>query len=164
MKFYISFLFILLFNLHSYSIGESDSVKTDSTFKPNLNEKLNKIEAECLGVPYKWGGENKNGFDCSGFVKYVFKHFGIELPHSSKAIAKMGTTVKLEDAKKGDLLIFTGYKDKTNIGHIGIIMEHQEDKLIFTHSSSASKYNGVVRTEYYNSNYPSRLIKVIRIR
>ena len=116
-----------------------------------------------MGVTYKWGGESLKGFDCSGLVRYVFLQLGINIPHSSRAIAKMGAEIKIEDAQKGDIIIFTGYKDRNNIGHVGIILQNEPENLTFIHSSSAPKNNGVVKTNYYQSNYPKRFIKIIRI-
>lgn len=73
---------------------------------------------EFLGNPYVWGGTSlTKGADCSGFVLSVFKKYGVTLPHSSRAQANCGTTIKVSEAKPGDL-IFYG-KGKT-INHAAI--------------------------------------------
>lgn len=73
---------------------------------------------EFLGNPYVWGGTSlTKGADCSGFVLSVFKKYGVTLPHSSRAQANCGTTIKVSEAKPGDL-IFYG-KGKT-INHVAI--------------------------------------------
>lgn len=73
---------------------------------------------EFLGNPYVWGGTSlTKGADCSGFVLSVFKKYGVSLPHSSRAQANCGTTIKVSEAKPGDL-IFYG-KGKT-INHVAI--------------------------------------------
>lgn len=73
---------------------------------------------EFLGNPYVWGGTSlTRGADCSGFVLSVFKKYGVTLPHSSRAQANCGTTIKVSEAKPGDL-IFYG-KGKT-INHVAI--------------------------------------------
>lgn len=73
---------------------------------------------EFLGNPYVWGGTSlTRGADCSGFVLSVFKKYGVSLPHSSRAQANCGTTIKVSEAKPGDL-IFYG-KGKT-INHVAI--------------------------------------------
>ena len=73
---------------------------------------------EFLGNPYVWRGTSlTKGADCSGFVLSVFKKYGVTLPHSSRAQANCGTTIKVSEAKPGDL-IFYG-KGKT-INHVAI--------------------------------------------
>lgn len=59
------------------------------------------------GVPYVWGGETPSGFDCSGFTKYVFAHFGIALPHNADAQAGFGTPVSTP--APGDLMVAPGH-------------------------------------------------------
>lgn len=68
-----------------------------------------------LGVPYRWGGTSpRSGFDCSGFVRYVFEHFGIDLPHSSYAQFGSGRRVPRAALRPGDLVFFDGR------GHVGV--------------------------------------------
>ena len=63
---------------------------------------------EQLGTPYVYGGVSKKGFDCSGFVLFVYQKFGIALPHSSKSMANLGKETSRTEAKTGDLIIFKG--------------------------------------------------------
>jgi cell wall-associated NlpC family hydrolase len=68
-----------------------------------------------LGTRYVWGGSTPgSGFDCSGFVRYVYGHFGITLAHSSYAQADSGRRVARTSLKPGDLVFFDG------LGHVGI--------------------------------------------
>jgi hypothetical protein len=68
-----------------------------------------------LGVPYRWGGDSPSGgFDCSGFVRYVYAHFGRSLPHSSYADFDMGRRVSRGSLRPGDLVFFDG------VGHVGM--------------------------------------------
>lgn len=76
-------------------------------------------------VPYVWGGETPNGWDCSGFVTYVFNHFGISVPRLAGDQARAGKPVKKGDIKPGDLLFFElGSQSATDNGsradHVGI--------------------------------------------
>jgi cell wall-associated NlpC family hydrolase len=68
-----------------------------------------------LGTRYVWGGSSPgSGFDCSGFVRYVYGHFGIPLAHSSYAQFDRGRRVSRQGLKPGDLVFFDG------LGHVGI--------------------------------------------
>ncbi len=73
---------------------------------------------EFLGNPYVWGGTSlTKGADCSGFVLSVFKKFGISLPHYSGSQASCGKTIKLAEAKPGDLVFYGNGK---RINHVAI--------------------------------------------
>mgnify|MGYP005812415213 FL=1 len=63
--------------------------------------------AKFVGTPYKSGGSSPAGFDCSGFVSYVYAHFGISLPHSSSAYWGVGTRVS--SPKPGDIIVTSGH-------------------------------------------------------
>ena len=115
-----------------------------------------------IGVPYKYGSTNPaEGFDCSGFITYVFRHFNIAVPRSSIDFTNVGHEVPAANAATGDLILFTG-TDSTNreVGHMGIVTENV-DSLRFIHSTSGKKY-GVTITPL-NEYYLKRFVKVIRI-
>jgi peptidoglycan DL-endopeptidase CwlO len=72
------------------------------------------IAMQYLGTPYVWGGASPGGFDCSGFVMYVFAQVGVSLPHNAAAQYGYGTPVSMSDLQAGDIVFFDG------LGHDGI--------------------------------------------
>ncbi|RYY71339.1 MAG: NlpC/P60 family protein [Chitinophagaceae bacterium] len=115
-----------------------------------------------IGVPYKYGSTDPaEGFDCSGFITYVFNHFDIKVPRSSIDFTNVGMPVSQLEAETGDLILFTGTDTlETHVGHMGIVTENT-DSLRFIHSTSGKSY-GVTITAL-NSYYLKRFVKVIRI-
>ncbi len=71
-----------------------------------------------LGTPYRFGGTDSTGFDCSGFVGTVLKKLGYSPPRTASAMAEWAEPVPLDSIKPGDLLFFDYYKKP--IGHVGI--------------------------------------------
>lgn len=116
------------------------------------------------GTPYLYGSiDPKKGFDCSGFVTYVFNHFGIAVPRTSVDFTPVNRAIELKEAKRGDLILFTGTDSTVRVvGHMGIISSLPGEKLAFIHSTSGKAY-GVTETSYYDSYYSTRYVKTIRI-
>ena len=73
------------------------------------------IAMQYLGIPYKWGGASpETGFDCSGFIMYVYGKLGVSLPHNAAMQYSMGTAVSKDQLQPGDLVFFNG------LGHNGM--------------------------------------------
>jgi cell wall-associated NlpC family hydrolase len=82
--------------------------------KPPGRPEVVSIALRYLGIPYRWGGSSPSGFDCSGFVMYVYGQIGIPLPHNGSAQYALGRYVPRDRLQPGDLVSFNGH------GHVGI--------------------------------------------
>lgn len=80
-----------------------------------------KIAYKYLGVPYVWGGTSPAGFDCSGFVQYVFREYGINLPRTVAAQAASGVPVSASEARPGDLVVWGSQHVAIYVGNGQII-------------------------------------------
>lgn len=85
-----------------------------------IGARIATIARQYEGAPYRWAGTSPKGFDCSGFTLYVFDRLGIELPHSAKDQASLGTHVDKSDLLPGDLVFFHTYAQ--DISHVGIYL------------------------------------------
>jgi Bacterial SH3 domain./NlpC/P60 family. len=103
-----------------------------------------------LGVKYAYGGSSPKGFDCSGFVSYVYKNFGVELPRTSLEQSRFGEAVDKEDLEVGDLVFFKTLGSK-RINHVGIYIGDGN----FIHSSSGGDEVRIdtLLSGYYNDHY-----------
>lgn len=98
----------------------------------------------CRGTRYSRGGTGRRGFDCSGFTRYVFGKYGVNLPHSSAAQSQVGTPVSRGELQPGDLVFFHTYR--RGVSHVGIYTGNNQ----FVH---ASTYRGGVRVDSLDHSY-----------
>jgi len=96
------------------------------------------------GIPYRNGGTDPKGFDCSGFTQYVFAQHGISIPREVREQFRVGTTVEPDRLVAGDLLFFA--TTDPGASHVGISIGGDE----FVHAPSST---GVVRVEHLGSSY-----------
>jgi len=116
-----------------------------------------------IGIPYKYASTDpKVGFDCSGFITYVFNHFGIAVPRTSVDFTHVKHDVPLQDSRPGDLILFTGTDSHIRtVGHMGIVLSNPGDTVKFIHATSGRKYG--VTISPLTAGYTKRFVKVIRI-
>ena len=107
------------------------------------------------GTPYRNGGADPSGFDCSGFVRYVFAQHGMAVPRTVEDQFRAGGSVAPTDLRAGDLVFFT--TTAPGASHVGIVVGGDS----FVHAPSSS---GVVRVESFGSGYwASRFIGARRL-
>ena len=120
--------------------------------KRSLGERAARIALRAVGVPYRWGGTSpSSGFDCSGLVYWAYGKLGVEVPHSSYALAGIGRGVAPSRLRPGDILVFSGY------GHVGLYVGRNR----MVHAPNSGSLVEVVRLG--GSHYGSRLVVARRV-
>ena len=118
-----------------------------------------------LGTNYRYANcSPQTGFDCSGFVYYVFSHFKVPVPRSSSEYSTFGQVIPMDSCKTGDVIVFTGTNASVRKpGHVGIVIAGGKDPS-FIHSSSDKRTPGVKISDFKASpNYQKRFIKIVRV-
>ncbi|MBC5991384.1 C40 family peptidase [Pontibacter cellulosilyticus] len=141
----------------------TDYNTTSVTNKSTLGtgKQITDFALSLLGSPYVYAGMSPDGFDCSGFITYVFDRYNVNLPHSSKMQADEGVQVAKHEAQTGDLVIFTGTNPEVREpGHVGIVLSAPGDTIEFVHSSSNG---GVKISKVQGTRYDIRFLEVRRV-
>ena len=126
-----------------------------------LGDRIANFGISLLGTPYVAAGSGKNGFDCSGFVYFVYNHFKIQVPRSSSEFKNFGKEIPIGSVKKGDILLFLS-PTRNVIGHLGIVTNPKGMESDFIHSTSGREMK-VVITSLKKSGYTRRFVKAIRV-
>ncbi len=116
----------------------------------------------CLGTPYRYGGTTPDGFDCSGFVRYIYQEHGIRLGRSSRDQVQNGKPVELSELKPGDLIFFKmdqRRKASSHIDHVGLYVGNGQ----FIHASSNPRAREIKVDNLEKSHYTPRIVGARRI-
>ncbi|MFD2786969.1 C40 family peptidase [Hymenobacter rubripertinctus] len=118
-----------------------------------------------MGTNYCYAGTTPaTGFDCSGFVLYVFARYDVPMPHSTALLIDVGRPVPRAQARPGDIVVFTGTAStSTTPGHAGIVLSQPGEPLRFVHSSSARRESGVKISQVEGTGYERRFMQVRRV-
>ena len=114
-----------------------------------------------IGTPYKWGGNDKKGIDCSGLLVKSFESVGMKIPRTTAQQIDIGKRVSLRKSREGDLVFFAFGKSRRKVTHVGMVSNIKNEKNInFIHASSS---RGVIETQLIKDYYLKRIRQVKRI-
>ena len=115
----------------------------------SIGEQIVAFAEQFLGTPYVWAGSSPSGFDCSGFVSYVFKNFGYTVNRTAASMYTNGVAVDKSELQIGDAVFFASSSE--SIGHVGIYIGDCE----FIHSSTGCGYVTIsgLDESYYSRMY-----------
>ncbi len=125
-------------------------------YSPNDNQQLYQAINSWLGVPYKYGGTDRSGIDCSAFVGTIYKQvYGVTLHRSANDMLRDVTLITKSQLREGDILFFTNSKGK--VSHVGIYLKEQ----LFAHASTS---NGVSVSSLENVYWTKHFYKGGRVK
>lgn len=146
-------------------VAESDAAdyQTWKASRSVTPEAIEQTARRFMGVPYLWGGTSAKGFDCSGYLKTVFRLNGLELQRDTDQQANEGIAVPMDndlaEVRKGDVLFFGPRAGVTRITHTGIYLGRK----LFIHCAGMVKLNSLdPASPVYSENLLKRLVKVRR--
>lgn len=111
-------------------------------------DQLVRTARSLLETPYRYGGADRKGFDCSGLISFLYAKAGVSLPRTAASQAGAGRWVPPDELASGDLVFFGEVRDKPF--HVGLVVSEPGEPLTMIHSSSS---RGVIETEVLSSNY-----------
>lgn len=130
--------------------NKTEQEKSENATLESTKNNIVEIAEQYLGVPYVWGGKSPSGFDCSGFVYYVFGKAGYSVPRTASMQYPAGTPVDKENLQAGDLVFFQNTYEP-GISHVGIYVGNNK----FIHSPSTGNVVSYadLNSNYYSSHY-----------
>lgn len=133
----------------SGSSGSSSGSYTEPDYDASSSSSIVDVAKQYLGVPYVWGGTTPSGFDCSGYVQYVFRQCGYSISRTATPQYSDGYRVSYSDLQPGDLVFFERTYNTSGISHVGIYIGGGE----FIHAGSGRVKISSLNESYYSSRY-----------
>jgi peptidoglycan endopeptidase LytE len=113
------------------------------------------LAQQYVGSPYRWGGTSPAGFDCTGFVMWVYAQFGVHLPHNEAGQLASGDRVGADDLQPGDVLVFANTY-RHGLSHVGIYVGDGR----FVHA--VDERHGVAVSSLWDGYWAPRLVGATR--
>lgn len=160
------FFYLLLFLcLQAPAMAQSNDIATEEDRPENIPDSATRAELVAsasiyLDCPYKYASyQPEAGFDCSGFVYFLYQQIGIAPPRSSREYQQLNSRVKLKKIAPGDVLVFKGRQaNKAVPGHVGIVVYADEKEVSFIHASTS---RGVIVSKLSEPYYDRRFLYAI---
>lgn len=159
---------LFLASCHSSKKASSSTATTTKNDRPPSKKEREKQIDEAIkaaygfkGTPYRIGGMDKKGVDCSGLIKVCYQRAGLTLPRTTDEMASIGNSVKESNLREGDLVFFaTNRKKSKDINHVGLVTKVENDEdVVFIH---ASLQKGVMENKLSEKYYKEAFVKAIR--
>ena len=136
--------------LQTMTILREMAIQPSRDQAPNrLAKQITALARQLRNTPYAWGGSSPGGFDCSGYIYYLFHYFHLELPRMADEQYEVGIPVKRTELQEGDLVYFSTYMPGPS--HVGLYIGDNA----FIHASSAAGKVIItpLNSDYYQANY-----------
>lgn len=156
-------ILVILILIFAYQFANKEREDKPTVTQPKAMSKVEKLVTfarSFKGVGYKFGGEDRNGMDCSGVVFTSYKQLGITLPRSSRGMSGEGKNVDLEDVQLGDLLFFDIDRLEGKVNHVGLVTSIVGNDVFFIHSTTKK---GVIISSINESYWKEAFLKAKRI-
>ena len=122
-----------------------------------LRSRIAELAQKYLGVPYKYAGIGPDGFDCSGFVYFIYREAaGMNVSRSTAGIWNSGKKITLAQVLPGDVLVFTTVR--AGASHAGIVLENGPKGILFIHAASQGSKTGIIISIMNESYYKTRFM------
>jgi cell wall-associated NlpC family hydrolase len=128
-----------------------------TTFNQDDLDQLFKMGFSYLGVPYRVGGTDKNGLDCSGLLFAMYESNSFQIPRTTSQQLEFGFPVSINQIQRGDWVFFSNQSGIIN--HVGIVSNIKKDSILFLHASTSK---GVREDELLKGYWYNSFVKVIR--
>lgn len=129
-------------------IADTEASAAQTDFSSN---EFREIAQQYVGVPYRWGGTTASGFDCSGYVRQVFKELDVDLPRVSRDMYNVGTYVSKNELLPGDLVFFSASPSSSRITHVGIY--YGNGKFIHSQLGDGVSFTSLSDPYYWGDRY-----------
>lgn len=128
---------------------------TTALAQPDPGSGVADLAQQYVGSAYRWGGSSPAGFDCTGFVMWVYSQFGVALPHNEAGQLASGPRVAAEDLAPGDVLVFANTY-RRGLSHVGIYVGDGR----FVHA--VDEAHGVMVSSLWDSYWAPRFVGATR--
>ncbi len=149
--------FVFLFSFSAKAQQQANAIKISSDRYFSVVDSMIALGKKQMGTRYVYGGNSPKGFDCSGFVSYLFGTFGYKVSKASRDLAHFGEEITLSCIQPGDLAFFKGRNSSSNeVGHVALVVRSIGDSWDMIHATVSKGIwidRNVMDIEYYKKRF-----------